>query len=352
MTVGDDQREKKTRRPTRDDVAKRAGVSSAVVSYVLNNGPRRVAPDTKDRVVRAIAELSYVPNDIARSLAGRRTRTVGLIAPSLAHPVWARLSMGISAVLREEASLLIVCDVEESRGQDAEFAAMLASKRVDGVVLVPTSNSRETISVLHDAHLPVVVVEQRVEYAPSVVVDPIVCGRLVTEHLLDLGHTRIGVLRERRTSLDSWMRFSGYELALNRASIRYDEGLVADAAASVDGSIVDGSIEAAAKLLQAVPRPTAIFAHNDLMAIAVIHVARQMGLRVPLDLSVVGIDDVEAARYISPPLTTLPFPAFELGRIAALRLVTLMRGRDGEHHTALTPPDLIVRGSTAPPPPR
>ncbi len=338
------------RRPTRDDVAARAGVSSAVVSYVLNEGPRPVAEETRERVLEAVRELDYLPNEIARSLAGQSTRSVGLITPTLANPVWAEVTMGVTDVLSEASYLPLVCDVEDVADQEAKYAAMLVAKRVDGAVLVPTADTEATVRILHSGGVSVVVVEQEISAAPCVVVDPEATGRMVTDHLLSLGHTRIGFLREHRTSLDSWRRYDGYESALTAAGVAVDPLLVVDAPASVDGSIVAGGIEAARALLDADIRPTAVFAHNDLMAIAVIHEARRRGLQVPKDVSVVGIDDLEVGRYMDPPLTTLPFPKRELGRVAARKLLALMEGTVPEQLTTLPPPELIIRESTARPP--
>ncbi len=349
MATEDENTAAPLRRPTRDDVARLAGVSSAVVSYVINNGPRPVSPTSRQLVLDAIEQLSYKPNDIARSLAGHSTRTVGLIAPTLANPLWAEVSMGVTATLKEASYLLLMCNVEDSPQQDVEFAHLLVSKRVDGVVLVPTAETRTTIEVLSAAHVPFVVVEQDVPGAPSVVVDACRTGQVITEHLLQLGHTRIAILREHRTSLDSWMRFEGYKDALGAAGIAVDMQLVADADPSLDGSVVDGSISAAAQLLDVEPTPTAVFAHNDLMAIAVVREAKRRGLGVPEDLSVIGVDDAEAGRYSEPPLTTLPFPKRKLGRTAAAKLLDLIEGKPSDRLTTLAPPDLIVRSSTGPP---
>ncbi len=337
------------RRPTRDDVAAEAGVSSAVVSYVVNDGPRPVAAATRARVLAAIDHLGYQPNEIARSLAGQSTSTVGLIAPTLKNPVWAGVSMGITSVLRDESFLLMVCDAEGSPEQDVDYARMLVAKRVDGVVLVPTSSVEETLPILRDGGIPVVLVEQTADSIPSVVVDAVASGRVVTDHLLDLGHKRIGILREHRTSLGSWQRFLGYEQAMSEAGIAIDNQLVADAAPSIDGGIVDASLSAAEMLLDVPDPPTAVFAHNDLMAIAVLQAARHRGLRVPEDLSVIGIDDLEVGRYVDPPLTTLPFPKRELGEVAARKLLDVIAGTEIQLLTSIAPPPLIVRGSTAPP---
>jgi len=169
-----------------------------------------------------------------------------------------------------------------------------------------------------------------------------------------LGHERIAILREHRSSLDSWKRYLGYEKALQEAGLEVDPALVADGAASIDGSVVEGSIAAANALLDVTPRPTAVFAHNDPMAIAVIQVARRRGLRVPDDLSVVGVDDTDAGRYSDPPLTTLPFPARELGQEAGARILAALGGDvdvdadvDVERLSVLRSPALVVRGSTA-----
>jgi len=230
MGSDDDGQSLRPRRPTRDDVATEAGVSSAVVSYVVNDGPRPVSPATRARVLDAIDRLGYQPNEIARSLAGQNTSTVGLIAPTLKNPVWAGVSMGITSVLREESFLLMVCDAEGCPERDVEYARMLVAKRVDGVVLVPTSSVEATLPILHDGGIPVVLVEQVAGNTPSVIVDAVASGRAVTEHLLGLGHRRIAILREHRTSLGSWQRYLGYEHALADAGLAVDDLLVADSA--------------------------------------------------------------------------------------------------------------------------
>ncbi len=309
-----------------------------------------MADETRRRVLDAVDELDYLPNEIARSLAGQSTRSVGLITPTLANPVWAEVTMGVTDVLREASYLLLVCDVEDLADQELKYAEMLVAKRVDGVVLVPTADTEAAVAILQRGGVAVVVVEQEVATVPCVVVDAEATGRMVTDHLLSLGHTRIGFLREHRTSLDSWKRLTGYENALSAAGVALDPDLVVDAPASVDGGIVAGGIDAARRLLDAQSRPTAVFAHNDLMAIAVIHEARRRGWEVPDDLSVVGVDDVEAGRYLDPPLTTLPFPKRELGRVAARKLLDLMQGTTPEMLTTLLPPELIIRGSTSRPP--
>ena len=338
------------RRPTRDDVAKRAGVSSAVVSYVLNGGPKPVGEDKRQRVLAAVEELGYYPNEIARSLAGQATRSIGVIAPTLVNPVWAKLTMGISDAISVHEYLMIVCDVEDQPDLDQRYAQMMVAKQVDGVILVPTANTPSTLSILDRGGIPAIVVEQDVSDAACVLVDAPDSGYRVTEHLTALGHRRIAILREHRSSLDSWKRYLGYEQALREAGLEVDPALVADGAASIDGSVVEGSIAAAGALLDVVPRPTAVFAHNDLMAIAVIQVARQRGLRVPEDLSVIGVDDADAGRYCDPPLTTLPFPARELGREAGVRILAAMGGGEVERLSVLPSPPLVIRGSMAPPP--
>jgi DNA-binding LacI/PurR family transcriptional regulator len=335
----------KAKRPTRDDVAALAGVSSAVVSYVLNDGPRPVAEEKRERVLRAVDTLGYRPNDIARSLAGQRTGSVGVIAPTLANPVWARFSMGVTDVLSNADYLLMVCDVEGDAHLDARYAQMMVAKRVDGCLLAPTAAAEPTVKILVDGGVPTVVIEHDLQCAPSVLLDAEATGRLATEYLIGLGHRRIAILREQRTSLDSWRRYHGYEQALRNAGIEIDPRLVADAVPSIDGSVVAGSLAAAESLLDVQPRPTAVFAHNDLLAIAVMHVARTRGLRIPEDLSVVGVDDIEAGRFMDPPLTTAPFPAQELGQVAAEKLLRLIEGEQVERVTTLPAAPIIARGS-------
>lgn len=340
------------KRPTRDDVAALAGVSSAVVSYVVNDGPRPVSAAARARVLDAIDRLGYVPNQAARSLAGQRTRTLGLIAPTLANPVWSGLALGVNDVALPESFLLMVCDVEHDPGLDVHYAATLSSKQVDGVILVPSAAPAETLAVLERGHVPTVVVERTVSSAPSVVVDAEATGRLVTQHLLGLGHRRIAFVREHASFLDSRHRLRGFRSAMDEAGIAVDERLVVAAGPNVGDSVVEGAQRAADSLLAVHPRPTAVFAHNDLIAIAVVRAATRRGLRVPDDVSVVGVDDIEAGRYVDPPLTTVPFPSRELGRTAARIVLDAIAGASPPSTTVLAPSALVVRGSTGPPPER
>jgi len=336
------------RRPTRDDVAELAGVSSAVVSYVVNEGPRPVSEAARQRVLDAIRSLGYIPNQAARSLAGQRTRTLGLIAPTLANPVWSGLALGVNDVALPESFLPMVCDVEGDADLDLHYAETLASKQVDGVIIVPSAEPADTLGILVRASVPAVVVERSTSLAPSVVVDAEATGRLVTQHLLDLGHRRIAFLREHGSSLDSRHRLLGYRAALSEAGLTPDDRFVLDTGLSRHGSIVEGARSAAEEIFELDPPPTAVFAHNDLIAIAVVRAARRRGWRVPDDVSVIGVDDIEAGRYVEPPLTTMPFPSRELGRVAARTLLTMIAGGAPPRSTVIPPSRLVVRASTAP----
>lgn len=339
---------RRVHKATRDDVAQLAGVSTAVVSYVVNDGPRNVAPATRKRVVDAIQKLDYVPNQAARSLAGQPSRTIGLIAPTLANPVWAGLVLGATDIARPKSFLLMVCDVEGVGDLDAHYTEMLAHKQVDGVILAPTAPPSAALTMLRRSDVPAVLVEASSTSAPSVVVDEEALGRLVTRHLIDLGHRRIGFIQEPRTARESWRRLLGYRAALESAGIPTGDELVAETDSAI-GDIVDTSRVAAQRLLSGVPRPTAVVAFNDLIGIATIQAARERGLRVPDDISVIGIDDIEAGRYIDPPLTTVPFPSRELGRAATALLLGMLDGDRRPAPVVVPPADLVLRGSTAPP---
>ncbi len=341
-----------TGRPTRDDVAALAGVSSAVVSYVVNDGPRPVSATTRQRVLDAIRTLGYIPNQAARSLAGRRTRTLGLIAPTLANPVWSGLALGVNDVALPESFLPMVCDVEGDDHLELRFAEILASKQVDGVIVVPTADPATTLDILASASIPVVVVERLTPLAPSVVVDAETTGRLVTRHLLDLGHRHIVYLREHASRFHSRHRLEGYRAALYEAGVTTDDRYVFDAGPSRLDSIVEGARAAAEDIFDLDPRPTAVFAHNDLIAIAVVQAARRRGVRIPDDISVIGVDDIEAGRYVQPALTTVPFPSRELGRVATRTVLEMIDGGTPPGATVIPPSELVVRASTARPPTR
>lgn len=333
-----------TRRVTHKDVAARAGVSVATVSYVLNGGPRPVSPETRARVQAVIDELEYLPNEVARSLRLKQSSTVGLLIPSITNAFYAEVAQAFETYCHGEGFLVMLCNSEGEAEREARYIQALRAKQVDGLVVIPNSEPTALLRPVLQARIPVVVLEHDVEGVPCIAIEEFRGGQVGTEHLLGLGHRRVALLRQTPTSALSRERVDGYREALSRAGIAYDPSLVIECdATQAEGDRVMN------ELLALPEPPTAVFAHNDLLALGVCHAVQQAGLRVPDDLSVVGYDDISSAAYLNPPLTTVRFPKAEMGRLAGDLIVRSLRGDDLPARTVTLPVKLVVRASTAPP---
>jgi LacI family transcriptional regulator len=336
-------------RATRDDVAARAGVSSATVSYVVNNGPRPVAPETRARVLAAIAELGYHPDNIARSLRVRQTHVLGLVLPDSANLFFAELARRLELRADELGYSLLLCNSQEDVEREATHLAALRDQRVDGIILVPADAPDGSVPSVLDG-IPVVALDR----APpdwtgdSVRTDARQGGALVARHLLGLGHRRIGFIHGPLRLAHARERLEGALLVLREAAVQARPEW--SRPSSFDFA---GGWEAAQALLSQPDHPTALCCSNDAMAIGALAALHARGHRVPSDMSVTGFDDVPLATYAIPALTTVaqPFDA-----MAATALATLLE-RVGEVNAGgpgLPPRQqtlaigLVVRGSTGP----
>lgn len=334
------------KRVTREDVAKRAGVSTAVVSYVVNDGPRPVSPETRAKVEQAIEELGYYPNEIARSLKLQRSQTIGLIVPNVNNPVYSEVVHSMECICIEEGYLVLLCNSGRDPQREERYVHMLRAKKVDGVVIMPSHRPMRLVEILKRSHVPVIVLEHDLPDTHCIAADDLQGGRLATEHLIELGHRRIGLIRREPSSATSSQRLVGYRQALEAAGIPYDPSLVVETQAGHEAGY-----QAMQHLLALPEPPTAVFTHNDVLALGAMHAIRAAGLSIPDDISVVGYDNTVSCAYLNPPLTTVNYPKAEMGRQAALEILQLAQGRDDlQTRTIILPTELVVRHSTAPPP--
>lgn len=333
------------KRVTRKEVAARAGVSEAVVSYVVNNGPRPVSPETQMKVEKAIKELGYYPSELARSFRRQQTATIGLIIPNLTNPVYSEIAASLESVCAAEGYMVILCGTGRDPHKEKEFAKILRAKHVDGVVLSPSAAPQAVLAPLQHAGIPTVVLEHDLPETHCIAIDDLQGGRLATQHLLSLGHRRIGLIKREPLSALSSLRFTGYREMLAEAGIPFDPALVIESKAGHAAGY-----NAMQKLLALPDPPTAVFTHNDLLALAAMHAIQDAGLVVPTDISVVGYDDTTSSSYFNPPLTTVKFPVAEMGHRAGQIIVKLAQ-KEGSlpAQTITLPVELIVRASTAPP---
>jgi LacI family transcriptional regulator len=330
-----------TTRMTIRDVAEQAGVSVATVSKVLNNR-YGVAAATQERVQQVIETLGYETSLVARSLRNQRTNVIGILVADL-EPFSTELLKGASRAIRGTGYELVVYSAggvsNDHVGWERRYLSRLAGTLIDGAVLVtPTV-------VDAPSGVPVVCVDPHTGTPgpPTVDSDNLTGARLAVEHLLELGHRRIGLLAGRPDLESARLREEGYRQALAAANIAVDPDLI-----RVGGYEQELSEGAARELLSRPDRPTAIFAANDRMALETLEVARGLGLRVPEDLSLVGFDNIPETVMADPPLTTINQPIQQMGQRSIELLLRLMAGEEPTSMHVTLPTDLVVRLSTAP----
>ncbi len=326
------------------DVAARAGVSVTTVSHVINE-TRPVSDELRRRALAAMDELGYQPNRLARSLRRGQTHTIGMIIPDSANPFFAEVARGVEDTSFENGYSLILCNSDGDLDKELLYTNVLTEKRVDGILFVAAGLSTDRILDLQHQKTPLVVVDRDLPDAAvdSVLTDNAQGGWLATRHLIELGHRRIACITGPSDLTPSADRVTGYRRAMREEGIPIDEALI------VKGDFqYDSAYRASIQLLQMQDPPTAIFACNDLMAVAVMRAALEQGQRVPDDLSVVGFDDVRLAAFANPPLTTIAQPKHEIGAVAATMLLKRMRNHERPAHRQVFETSLVIRKSTAP----
>lgn len=334
------------------EVAQRAGVSVATVSRLLNESGY-VSARARGRVQTAMNDLGYEPNGLARSLATRQSEMLALLLTDIANPFSAQIARGMQDAAQDAGYVPIICSIDGDPTTELKTVRMLRRKRVDGIILTPGQGEQrqensEALRALAERGLPIVCVGRRLEGATvdRVSTDTVAGARDAVDHLVALGHRRIGFVGGPFSRGVALGRLEGYRDGLRRAGLAYDEAFVRQGELDEES----GQREALA-LLTAPRRPTALLCVNDRTAFGVLAAAAELGLRVPHDLSVVGFDDVILASLVQPALTTVRQPARELGQIAVRFLLQRITTPRGPSQSAVLPCLLVVRRSTGPPAP-
>lgn len=329
------------------DVAARAKVGVGTVSRVINGG-RAVSDQTRRRVLDAIEELDFRPSPAARALSRRRASTIAVSAPFLTRPSVVERVRGVVEAITGSDYDLTLSTVETPEQRQRWIGDVGQRDRADGAVLISLWPTAEEEEALLQLQTPVVLVDSRSSRLPSMGIDDVEGGRIAAGHLLGLGHRRIGYVGDQvderfrfRSSND---RLAGFRQALDQAGVPLDPGLVRLGA----HDRVVASVQAR-ELLSRPDRPTAIFASSDTQAVGVMSAARDAGLRVPGDISIIGFDDIELAEIVG--LTTVRQPLADSGRLGVQRLLELLSGGDdADDGSEVLPLTIVTRRTTGPAP--
>jgi len=328
--------------PTVLDVAKRAGVAPITVSRVINN-TGYISLETKARVEIAIKELGYVPNTLARGLRSKRTHTIALVVTDITNPYFTSMARGVEDVAGANDYTVIYCNTDESESKEEKYANILVQRQVDGILLVPACGNVNTIKFLKNNNTNVVILDRRITEAQAdfVYSDSENGARSLTRLLIGLGHEYIAIMTGPDNVSTAVDRVVGYRSALKDAGLSENEAVYFGAFNQQSG------YESTKSAMTFPQKPSAILAANNFILVGVVKALRELKLRVPEDVSVVGFDDFPESMLIEPFFTVAIQPAYEMGRTAAEILIKRISGEmTSDFETVVLPTDIIERGST------
>lgn len=323
------------------DVSKIAGVSVATVSRTLSK-PDKVSVKTREIVEAAIKKTNYKPDVLARNFRTRKSSTIVVLVPDIANPFFSRVIRGIEQMAQSLGYAVLLGDTQSLRAREYTYANMVKTSQADGIIQLDCHMPFEDEN---DAGAPLVNACDciRGTEIPTVELDNVSAAQTMTEHLISLGHTNIGLISGPISGTITKDRLKGYKLAHKNAGIKFNPANITVG----DYSISSGML-AASDLLTANKPPSAIFCMNDEMAIGAISQAKKIGLNVPGDISIAGFDDISFAEFCDPPLTTISQPAEDFGTKAMSMLYDVINGNEPEQKNIYLPFKIVVRESTGP----
>lgn len=328
---------------TMKDVALKAKVSTATVSRALMN-PDKVSQATRNRVEKAAREVGYLPQPMGRSVKRNESRTILVIVPDICDPFFSEIIRGIEVTAASNGYLVLIGDCAHQNQQEKTFIDLIITKQIDGMLLLGSRLPFDA-SIEEQRNLPPMVMAN--EFAPelelpTVHIDNLTAAFDAVNYLHELGHQRIGCIAGPEEMPLCHYRLQGYIQALRRCGITVDTQYV------VRGDFTyEAGANALTQLLLLPQPPTAVFCHNDVMALGALSQAKKLGLKVPDDLSIIGFDNIALAQFSDPPLTTVAQPCYEIGHEAMLLLLDQMQGEDVSSGSRLMDCELIIRGSTS-----
>lgn len=329
------------------EVAERAGVSLGTVSNVLNR-PEMVAEATRLRVQAVIEQLGFVRNGSAHQLRAGRSHHLGLVVLDVTNPFFTEVARGVEDAANEAGYVVILCNSDSSPEKEGHYLHMLQEQRTAGVLITPVQNDVAYLQHLRQRDIAVVLLDRpsRARDLCSVAIDDALGGELAVHHLLELGHRHITFVSGPMKIRQYAERRRGARRAIKMAGLDPDEVMDEVLLPTQNARSGENCVEG---LLMRTPRPTAIFCANDPLALGVMRGLNQHGLKIPQDIAIIGYDDVEFASMLSPALTSIRQPKYQLGRAAAeLLLHEINKSALHQHKQVMYQPELIVRASTRP----
>lgn len=326
------------------DVAKYANVSTATVSRIINNYPRGYSEETKQTVLKVIEELGYQPNAVARGLVCKRTQTIGVLVPNVSNMFASEVLNGIEDVAHSLEHSVIVCNTDSNGSRTMEYLRVLREKRVDGIIFTSEVLKAPYYEAVRDMDVPIVLVStiSQKHQVPYVKVDDEQATYGGTQYLIDRGHRRIAMLSgPKEDPIAGQPRVEGYQRALSANRIEVDPSLVfygKDFGYHVGHAMLDA-------ILKSTPAVTAVLASSDELAAGVLSRAYQLGVKVPDELSVLGFDNTKIAEMVTPPLTVIAQPLYEMGKTASKMLFAMLGGE--RIASQIIPFEIIERSTVA-----
>lgn len=308
------------------EVAKKAGVSVATVSRVLNH-PENVAEDTKKKVLDVMNESDYTPNWFARGLNFNKTNTIGLMIPNILNPGYMEIAKGVEDVAHQKDYTTLLCNVENDQAKERKYTNSLIARKVDGIVLVSSHLENKDVEHIKKQGIPVVLIGENtnIEEIPVVRIDCTTGAYKAVRHLIENGYRDIAVISGTTPEKENERKLEGYRIALTEEALPEIEEYIVRVPNTVEGGYI-----AAKKIVDLKNRPRAIFATSDLLAYGAIDAMKDCGVRVPEEIAIVGFDNLRMSNLLEPKLTTIEKPMHKMGVLGARLLFDIMESKEEE----------------------
>lgn len=316
-------------------VAKKAGVSVATVSRVLNH-PESVANSTKEHILEVMNSLDYTPNWFARGLKLNKTNVIALMVPEILDQGYMEIAKGVEDVAKQKKHSILLCSTEEDRAKELENIENFILRKIDGLIIVSSVLNKKDLMQFKKHKMPIVFIGRNKEQKGLNVVYTNY-KEATTEainHLIEVGHKNIGMVYGSRPKSENMEKLEGYKSAILTSKLKMMEGNIVE-----EENTIDGGYLAVSKILSQKNRPDAIFASSDNMAIGAMEKIKQLGLRIPEDIAVIGFDNLKISGYLEPKLTTVAKPMYRMGLIAARLLFDIMEENNGENE----PQEILIQ---------